>query len=333
MRLPRILFWIAAIVLVVLLVGASFFVPLPMFYAYRPGPVRDISQLIEVTGAKTYSSEGRLLMTTVNLDPEVTVAEWVEAAFSAEVDIVLKEQVTGDGSLEDQLEQQRVEMRTSKRHAREVAFAALGVGRASGDGALVVNTIDDYAADGVLLEGDVIVGVDGQRIRTSCDVGVVIKSHEIGETISITVRREDFRRTFELETASSPLDPSAPFIGVAMNDINYELDAPAHANFDTGRIAGPSAGLMMSLSLYDSLTPGDVTHGRAIAGTGTISCDGEVGSIGGIEQKVAAAEAKGADIFLAPAGNAPDARGIAEDIQIVAVGTFDDALSYLDGLE
>jgi PDZ domain-containing secreted protein len=175
-RLPRILFWIAAIVLVVLLVGASFFVPLPMFYAYRPGPVRDISQLIEVTGAKTYSSEGRLLMTTVNLDPEVTVAEWVEAAFSAEVDIVLKEQVTGDGSLEDQLEQQRVEMRTSKRHAREVAFAALGVGRASGDGALVVNTIDDYAADGVLLEGDVIVGVDGQRIRTSCDVGVVIKA-------------------------------------------------------------------------------------------------------------------------------------------------------------
>jgi PDZ domain-containing protein len=118
-----------------------------------------------------------------------------------------------------------------------------------------------------------------------------------------------------------------------MDDLNYELDAPADAAFDTGEIAGPSAGLMMSLSLYDSLTADDLTHGRSIAGTGTISCDGEVGSIGGIEQKVAAAEAKGADIFLAPAGNAPDARGIAEDIRVVAVGTFDDALSYLGGLE
>ncbi|MGH2694505.1 MAG: YlbL family protein [Actinomycetota bacterium] len=332
-RMPRILFWIAAVVLVVLLVGASFFVPLPMFYAYRPGPVRDISLLIEVVGAKTYSSEGKLFMTTVNLDPEVTVAEWVEAAFSPEVDIVLKEQVTGEGSLEDQLEQQRVEMRTSKRHAREVVFAALGLGRARGDGALIVNTIDGYAADEVLLKGDVIVGIDGRQIHTTCDVGVAIKAQDIGETIRLTVLRGDSRRTYELKTASSPFDSSNPFIGVAMNDLNYELDAGVDAEFDTGRIAGPSAGLMMSLSLYDRLTPDDLTHGRAIAGTGTILCDGEVEAIGGIEQKVAAAEAKGAEIFFAPADNAADARGIAEDIRVVAVGTFEDALSYLDGLK
>ena len=332
-RLPRILFWLAAIVLAVLLVAASFFVPLPMFYGYRPGPVRDISLLIEVGGAKTYSSEGKLLMTTVNLDPEVTVAEWVEAAFSPEVDVVLKDQVTGDGSLQEQIEQQRVEMRTSKRHAREVVFAALGLGEASGDGALVVNTIDGYAADEVLKEDDVIVGIDGRRVATTCDVGVAIKAHEIGETVRITVLRNDARRSFDVKTARSPIDPSHPFIGVAMDDLNYDLDSGVDADFDTGRIAGPSAGLMMSLALYDSLTPDDLTHGRAIAGTGTISCDGEIGAIGGIEQKVAAAESRGVDVFISPEDNSADARAIAGDMEIVAVGRFEEAVSFLEGLK
>jgi PDZ domain-containing protein len=80
------------------------------------------------------------------------------------------------------------------------------------------------------------------------------------------------------------------------------------------------------------LTPDDLTHGREIAGTGTIQCGGEVGPIGGIQQKVAAAEDEGAAVFLAPADNAAEARAVADDIEIVPIDTFDDALSYFETL-
>jgi PDZ domain-containing protein len=100
----------------------------------------------------------------------------------------------------------------------------------------------------------------------------------------------------------------------------------------TARMA-PSGGLMMALTLYDLLTPDDLTRGRAIAGTGALECDGGVVPIGGIEQKVAGAEQEGAEIFLSPAGNVEAARRAADDIEVVAIARFEDALEYLDGLD
>ncbi len=117
-----------------------------------------------------------------------------------------------------------------------------------------------------------------------------------------------------------------------MDDVNRKFDPGFDISFDTGKIGGPSGGLMMTLALYDQLTPDDLTGGRKVAGTGTIGCDGGVGPIGGIEQKIAGAEEAGAEIFLAPAGNAAAAERVAEDIEVVSVATFDDALRYLEGL-
>ena len=86
-----------------------------------------------------------------------------------------------------------------------------------------------------------------------------------------------------------------------MDEVNpVAADAPRSRSI-RGQIGGPSAGLMFSLAIYDRLTPDDMTHGREIAGTGEIACDGGVEAIGGIEQKVAGAERQGAEIFLAPA--------------------------------
>ena len=74
-------------------------------------------------------------------------------------------------------------------------------------------------------------------------------------------------------------------------------------------IGGPSAGLMFALSIYDVLTPGSLTDGNAVAGTGTIDAHGNVGEIGGIQQKIAGARRDGAQLFLVPAGNCADALG------------------------
>ena len=86
----------------------------------------------------------------------------------------------------------------------------------------------------------------------------------------------------------------------------------------------------MALTVYDELSPTDVASGRTIAGTGTLAIDGTVGEIGGIEAKARAAQAAGADLFLAPAGQAADARRVLGDaMPVIGVTTFDDALQAL----
>ena len=64
-------------------------------------------------------------------------------------------------------------------------------------------------------------------------------------------------------------------------------------DINTSEIGGPSAGLMFALEIYNQLIDEDITKGFSIAGTGTISPDGKVGPIGGIDQKVVAADKAG----------------------------------------
>ncbi len=145
----------------------------------------------------------------------------------------------------------------------------------------------------------------------------------------MTVLRDGRRRTIPIETADHPAQMGAAFVGITMADVVGDSIA---VDFETGRIGGPSAGLMFSLALYDRLTPDDLTDGRKIAGTGTIFCGGLVGPIGGIEEKVAGAEREGAEIFLAPELNFDAAQDAADEIEVVSVANFDDAVEYLEGL-
>lgn len=319
-------------ILLVALVAAAFLVPLPMFYAYLPGPVRDVERLVDVGNERTYSSEGRLLLTTVSVDPQVTFWEMVQAGFDDSTAIVAKEDVTGGRSLKELIEEQKIEMRNSKQAAEEVALTALGFAEPTGDGAKVIETITDTPADGVLRVDDVIVSIEGEPVDTTCDVGSSIDRFEVGETIDVGVRRNGRVETFELEIAPDPRDRQAGIIGVYMEDVNRRFESDLDIEIDTGKIGGPSGGLMMTLALYDQLTPDDLTAGRTVAGTGTIGCDGGVGPIGGIEQKVAGAEGAGATVFLSPSANAGAAKAVANDIEIVTISTFDQAVSYLEGL-
>lgn len=319
-------------IVAIALVLAAFFVPVPIFYAYLPGPVRDVEKLVDVGSAQSYSSEGSLLLTTVSVDPQVTFSEMIESGFDDATAVVMKDDVTGGRSLEELLEAQRVEMNQSKRNAQEVALAALGVAEPTGDGARVVRTIPRYPAAGVLRKGDLIVSVESERVETTCEVGRAIDGHEIGDTVSVAVERDGQTERFSFETAEDPRNPGSAIIGVLMEDVNRKFDPGLDITFDTGKIGGPSGGLMMTLALYDQLTPDDITGGLKVAGTGTIACDGGVGPIGGIEQKVAGAEEAGAEIFLAPSGNVEAARRVADEIEVVSVRNFDQALGYLEDL-
>jgi PDZ domain-containing protein len=129
----------------------------------------------------------------------------------------------------------------------------------------------------------------------------------------------------DVEVAPGPMPGyDHPIIGIVAVD-NF----PFPVTIDSGGIGGPSAGLMWTLGLTDVLTPGDLTGGRTIAGTGTIDLEGKVGPIGGIEEKVAAAERAGAVLFFAPMDNAAAAMRVAGDMVIVPVQTYQQALDYL----
>ena len=323
----------AVVVVVIGLGAAARYVPIPLFYAYLPGPVSNVDDLIDVSGADTYSSEGELLMTTVSVDVEVTFADWISASLDPHATVVDRDAVTGGQSFEDLEKQQLEAMADSKQHAQEVALTALGVSRPTSSGVRIVELLADAPAASILRAGDIVLKIDGRPVETSCDVGSLVRAIDPGEEVSVTVKRGKRERSFDIETIPDPQDPSAGVVGIGLEDVDYQFDPGIQVDVESGEIAGPSAGLMFTLALYDRLTPEDLTHGKKIAGTGTIACDGQVGPIGGIEQKVAGAEDAGAEVFLAPAGNYEAAQAAAGDIEVVRVSGFDDALGFLEDLE
>ena len=91
--------------------------------------------------------------------------------------------------------------------------------------------------------------------------------------------------------------------------VGFDFPFRVSVNVPEG-IGGPSAGLMMSLAVFDTLTPGSLTDGADIAGSGTITPSGKVGPIGGIQQKIAAARDSGAELFFVPADNCDGIGGV-----------------------
>lgn len=331
---PSLWRWIVAGVLVVGLILAGLLVPIPAFYRFLPGPTSDTETLVEVEGASTYSSEGELLLTTVRVDTEVTFFEYVVTLFDSDKDIVQKEDITGGGSLKDLQRQSRLDMLESKRNAEEVALAALGLGKIDGEGARVVDTLPDTPAAGSLQPGDLIIAIDDRPVETTCNVHDLVASHAIGDAVDLTVRRNGHRETIDLQTAPNPTDPTSSFLGIRMRDVNYAFHTSVEVKIQTGDIGGPSAGIMLALAVYDQLTPDDLTEGQTIAGTGEIGRCGDIAPIGGIVQKIAAAKREGATVFLSPVGNFEDAEAAAgDDLEVVSIATFDDALEYLEGID
>lgn len=101
--------------------------------------------------------------------------------------------------------------------------------------------------------------------------------------------------------------------------------------YPLGAVQGPSAGLILALARIDELTPGDLTGGRDIAGTGAIELDGAVTGVGEAAEKVRAAVAAGTDVFFVPVREyavAVRAAGGAGP-RIVPVRSVSDAVNWL----
>ncbi len=106
-----------------------------------------------------------------------------------------------------------------------------------------------------------------------------------------------------------------------------------HLHIPEGAIPkdGPSAGMAMALALLSLLTARPIRHDVAL--TGEITIRGEVYAIGGLNEKLLAAQRNRIAKVIIPADNVKDLAEIPEKVkqglEIVAVSTIDEALGHI----
>jgi PDZ domain-containing protein len=310
-----------------LLVVASFaagWIPLP-YYSLGPGPAREVLPLVHVEDVPTYPSEGRLVMTTVRFR-QLTALGMVITWLDPEESVVEEDILYPPGVSRKEEELRAIsQMDQSKIDAAVVVLSNLtDYPREHGRGALIEQVGEGCPADGELFTGDLVVRIDGSPVASAAEAADLIDAVPVDEPIRFRVEAEDEVHDVVLRRGRCP-GLREPLVGIAMVE-----PFPFELSIESDDVGGPSAGLMWALGLYDLLTPGDVTGGRTIAGTGSIDGEGNIGPIGGVLDKVVAARHARADLLLVPEANAAELRG-AElgGLRVVAVSTFEDALEAL----
>jgi PDZ domain-containing protein len=194
-----------------------------------------------------------------------------------------------------------------------------------GVGALVEAVGSDCPADDHLFPGDLVVAIGGDPVRSKRQASRLIDAVPVDEPIEFRVEADGESHDVRLTRGTCP-GIEDPLLGIVLID-----PFPFEIAITSNEVGGPSAGLMWALGLYDLLTPGDLTKGRTIAGTGAIDLEGNIRPIGGAADKVMAAQSVDADILLIPQGNLEELRGVdTGGLRVIAVSTLDEALSALD---
>ncbi|MEV1045026.1 PDZ domain-containing protein [Streptomyces sp. NPDC049916] len=345
----------STLVLIALLcVGVLIKVP---YSEMSPGPtVNTLGEargepVLQISGRKTYPTSGHLNMTTVR----VTGAEYrmnlVEAVYgwmAHDSVVVPHDTIYPDGKTEEQSTQENAEEFSQSQESAKVA--ALKELKIPVTTQVVVSTVvKDSPAQDKLHAGDVIRAVDGKPVEEPGDVAKLVTEHRAGEDVVFTivpakeaVAAEKARRTPEGEEKVTITTVKAPapkdgadsgqegraIVGIAAGTDHV---FPFEIDIKLADVGGPSAGLMFSLGIIDKLTPGDLTGGKFVAGTGTIDDSGKVGPIGGITMKLVGARSAGARYFLTPDDNCASAAADTPDgLTLVRVKTIEDATKSLE---
>jgi PDZ domain-containing protein len=307
--------------------------PLP-YVTYQPGLTLDVlgeadgKEIIQVDGAETFRDGGELRMTTVSASQPkpttVNLFELMEAWISPDDAVYPYDVVYSREETRETNEKQGQEEMVSSQHlAAAVALTELGYKVTE---ARIAEVLPDTPAVGKLETDDVVLKVNGTPVQNELQLAEAIGKTPAGDDVELVIRRGNERRTV---TITPEVRDGVPYVGIAPTTAVLQL--PFDVRVQVADIGGPSAGLMFSLGIYDTLTPGPLTGGAVVAGTGEIDGAGRVGSIGGIQQKIAGAREAGADLFLVPPGNCADALGARNgDVELVRADTMHDAVSALE---
>ncbi|MET3960916.1 PDZ domain-containing protein [Marmoricola sp. OAE513] len=344
---------LAAALLVVAVV-----MPVP-YVTFRPGPTINVlapydgKDIIQITGRKVYKDDGALRMVTVyptgpkeKLSFATVLAGW----FSTSTAVLPRGAVYQKQDTAKSVQQESaLQMTTSQDNATVAALDAAGITYKT---SVLVGQVDPKGASaGVLEVGDELLRINGTTITSPELVQKTIRPLPDRSKVTFDLLRKGKKLTVSVRTRASEIELPAPtkkqetcpdgsLVQTASKKVSLIGITPAPRYtypFDvkvnlSDNIGGPSAGMMFALSIYDLLTPGSLTGGKIIAGSGEISEDGVVGAIGGIGQKLVGAQRDGAHLFLVAAENWQEAIHSDYDrskLKLVKVHTIDDALKAI----
>lgn len=337
---PRLLTMAASALAVFALLLVMMLVPVP-YGVQAPGPTvntlgsADGTPLIAVDGTDTYPTSGELLLTTVTtaggpgypVETADVIQGWLSPASKVAPIETFFDPTQSQDEIDDASAQQMI---SSQENATVAALTELGYDVPAV--LTIVATQPGSGSDGVAQDGDVITGIDGGsgvvEAVTYADLAEVLAATPPGSTVQLVVDRDG--ESVSLPIVTSDDGNGGSLLGVFLAG---EFDYPVDVHIQLENIGGPSAGTMFALGIIDVLTPGEMTGGEVIAGTGTISLGGVVGPIGGIQQKLAGARASGADYFLAPASNCEEVVGhVPDGLQVVRIGTLAEAVDAVEAI-
>jgi Lon-like protease len=320
-KLPWILGTIGTILVVASLVAS--FIQLP-YYTISPGDALDVNGLVTVHGARRYPPKGSVMLLFVRERSQINAWRWLQASLDSEIDLVKAKQFAGDLDPAEIDAEAVADMANSQDAAKYVALRRLGYRVTVERRTKIEAVIANRPAAGILQPGDIITSVDRSEVTAPDSLSKIMKTKHPGDEISVGFTRSGRRHTASIRVGADA--QRRPVIGVFLSE---PLKFPIDVNIDTSDIGGPSAGLAMSLSILDELTPGNLTGGKMIAVTGEIASDGKVGDVGGVGQKAVAARHRGAALFIVPFHEVADARTRAGSMPVVGVRTLSDALTAL----
>jgi Lon-like protease len=330
--------WTATVsaVLFVVLAAVIALVPVP-YITWSPGSTHNLlapdQNVITVTGAKTYPTNGQLLMTTVAMtspDSTLSLPELLFSYWLPSREVLPRSVVYGVGEDPTDINRDETQMMTdSQSEAVVAALRESGVPVTSWP--MVQSVTNSGPSNDILEPGDLIQYVDGRPTTSVQDVQDAVSAHHVGEAVVFTVMRGTEVLRVTVTTRATAANPDKPIVGLTLTT-GYTYKPKVAFAIDQA-VGGSSAGLMFALAITDQLTETDQTAGRKIAGTGTMAADGNVGPIGGVQEKIAAAARDGATIFLLPVQNCVDAGKAPAGIRLVPVKTLNGAIQALAALE
>lgn len=298
----------------------------------RPGPVVNVlgkdgdQDVISITGAETYKTTGQLDLLTVSVvgNREQTPS-WSELLWAwldpAETIASLDSVFPASQTTEESEAESTAMMEQSQQDA--IAAALIELGYTFPEQIYVQEVSKNKPSSGKLVAGDYITAIDLKHPTSIDNMRDLINEYDGTGTIQVSVIR-GAGRYLDFEITPIKNSDDRWVLGIF---VGTKFDFPVSVELQLSDIGGPSGGMMFALGIYDQLTPGALTGGQHIAGTGTIDIDGFIGPIGGIRQKMYGAVRAGAKYFLAPVDNCDEVAGhIPSGLKVFSVTTFKDAI-------
>lgn len=324
-RRAGLLVWLV-VGLVILGAGAALYHP--PYVVVAPGEATDVASDVTIDGISVTTINGRYLLTSVAISQPSALRVLV-ASLRPDREVLSVRALIPRGVDPAQFaNRQRTIFRESQLLAAVAAARSQGLPvQVTGTGVRVIDVLRTSAAADFLRVGDVIVAVDGQAVTDAPRLAQTVTSRPAGTQFRVTVERGGERVDVQVASRELPQLSGGVGLGIAIETRGLDVDLPFEISFADRNVGGPSAGLAYALAISDMLSERDYAKGRVIATTGTIDADGDVGAVGGVEQKALAAEDAQAELFLVPRSEVEEATQA--EVPVHGVETLREAIETL----